>query len=47
MKQIIWVVGGLCAATAGLLVWQQRGNSVKELAHRLEVDWAANHHTVV
>jgi hypothetical protein len=47
MKKLVWVVGGLCAAAAGFLVWgPQRAERVQELAHRLEEAWA-DHHTVV
>jgi hypothetical protein len=47
MKKLVWVVGGLCAATAGFLVWgSRRAQGVEDLAHRLEDAWA-DHHTVV
>ena len=37
MKKIFWLVGGLCAAAAGFLVWDaKRVQPVEELAHRLE-----------
>jgi hypothetical protein len=46
MKKLVWVVGGLCAAAAGFLVWgPRRAQDVQELAHRLEDAWA-DHHTV-
>lgn len=47
MKRLIWTVGGICAAAAGLLVWGAiRTPNVEELAHRLEDAWA-DHHTAV
>jgi hypothetical protein len=47
MKSVIWAVGGLCAAAAGLLVWgSTRTPNVEELAHKLEDAWA-DHHTRV
>ena len=47
MKKIVWLVGGLCAAAAGFLVWgPKRVQPVEELAHRLEDAWA-DHHTQV
>jgi hypothetical protein len=47
MKNVLWMVGGFCAAAAGLLVWSPgRTQPVELLAHRLEVAWA-DHHTVV
>jgi hypothetical protein len=47
MKKLVWVVGGLCAAAAGFLVWgPRRAQGVQDLAHRLEDAWA-DHHTVV
>ncbi len=47
MKKMVWIVGGLCAAAAGFLVWgPRRAQDVQELAHRLEDAWA-DHHTVV
>ena len=47
MKKLVWLVGGLAAATVGFLVWDRsRVQPVEELAHRLETAWA-NHHTVV
>jgi hypothetical protein len=47
MKSVIFLVGGLCAAAAGFLVWNaSRVQPVEELAHRLEEAWA-DHHTVV
>jgi len=45
MKKMVWLVGGLCAAAAGFLVWgPKRVQPVEELAHRLEDAWA-DHHT--
>ncbi len=47
MKNVLWMVGGICAAAAGFLVWcSQRTQPVELLAHRLEEAWA-DHHTVV
>ena len=47
MKNFLWLVAGVCAATVGLLVWApKRTQPVEELAHRLEEAWA-DHHTVV
>ena len=45
MKCVIWTVGGICAATAGIILWgSTRSPKVEELAHRLEDAWA-DHHT--
>jgi hypothetical protein len=47
MKKMLWMVGGLCAAAAGFLVWgTRRSEPVEELAHRLEDAWS-DHHTEV
>ena len=47
MKNILWMIGGFCAAAAGFLVFgPSRTQPVDLLAHRLEVAWA-DHHTVV
>jgi hypothetical protein len=47
MKNVLWMVGGFCAAAAGFLVWNQsRIQPVELLAHRLQEAWA-DHHTVV
>jgi len=47
MKRLIWTVGGICAAAAGVLVWgSMRTPNVEDLAHRLEDAWAG-HHTAV
>jgi hypothetical protein len=47
MKNVIWIVGGACAAVAGFLVWgPKRVQPVQELAHRLEEAWA-DHKTTV
>jgi hypothetical protein len=47
MKKLVWLVGGMAAATVGFLVWDgRRVQPVEELAHRLEEAWA-DHHTVV
>lgn len=46
MKNIVWLVGGLCAAAAGFIAFNGcRVQPVEELAHRLEEAWA-DHHTV-
>lgn len=46
MKQLIWTVGGFCAAAAGFLVLGTlRKPNVEELAHVLEDAWA-DHHTI-
>jgi hypothetical protein len=47
MKNFFWLIAGVCAATAGFLVWApKRSEPIQELAHRLEEAWA-DHHTVV
>jgi len=47
MKNVLWMMGGLCAAATGFLVWnRERTPPVELLAHRLEEAWA-DHHTVV
>jgi hypothetical protein len=47
MKNALWMIGGLCAAAAGILVLgPRRTPPVELLAHRLEDAWA-DHHTVV
>jgi hypothetical protein len=47
MKNVLWMIGGFCAAAAGLLVWKRdRSKPVELLAHSLEEAWA-DHHTVV
>ena len=46
MKTVIWTIGGICAAAAGILVLTRRNQQpVAELAHKLEQAWA-DHHTV-
>jgi hypothetical protein len=41
MKRWIWVVGGICAAAAGVLVWRSRRTPyVEDLAQELEDAWA-------
>jgi hypothetical protein len=46
MKNVLWMVGGFCAAASGFLIWgNRRTPPVELLAHRLEVAWA-DHHTV-
>jgi hypothetical protein len=40
VKKLVWLVGGMCAAAAGFLVWgSRRAQGVEELAHRLEDAW--------
>lgn len=47
MKSFLWMIGALCAASVGLLVWgPKRIKPVEELARRLEVAWI-DHHTTV
>jgi hypothetical protein len=47
MRNVLWMVGGFCAAATGFLLWGfKRTSSVELLAHRLEEAWA-DHHTVV
>ena len=47
MKNFLWMVSGICAASVGIILWgSKRTQPVQELAHRLEVAWA-DHHTVV
>ena len=47
MKRVIWTVGGVCAAAAGIILWQSiRTPEVEQLAHKLEDAWA-DHHTRV
>jgi hypothetical protein len=47
MKRLIWTVGGICAAAAGILVWgSTRTPNIEYLAHELEEAWA-DHHTSV
>jgi hypothetical protein len=47
MKNILWMVSGICAAAAGFLVWSpNRTQPVELLAHRLKDAWV-DHHTVV
>jgi hypothetical protein len=44
MKQLIWVVGGICAAAVGVIFYRSlREPDVAELAHKLEDAWADNH----
>ena len=45
MKSFIWTVAGICAATAGFLVWNRKQvEPVRLLADQLEHAWA-DHHT--
>jgi hypothetical protein len=47
MKNVLWMVGGLCAAAAGFLAFRPSCTQpVELLAHRLETAWA-DHRTVV
>jgi hypothetical protein len=47
MKNVLWMMGGFCAAATGFLVWNCKcAPPVELLAHRLEQAWA-DHHTVV
>jgi ribose/xylose/arabinose/galactoside ABC-type transport system permease subunit len=46
MKTVLYTLGGICAAFAGILVFTRRQQPVVELAHRLEEAWA-DHHTTV
>ena len=47
MKRLIWALGGMCAAAAGVLVWGAvRTPKVEVLAHQLEDAWA-DHNTSV
>jgi hypothetical protein len=47
MKKVLWAIGGICAATAGFLVFgSRRIQPVDEMAKQLESAWA-DHHTVV
>ncbi len=47
MKGFMLLVGGMCAAAAGFIVFGAKQRApVEELAHRLEEAWA-DHHTVV
>ena len=47
VKSFLLVVGGVCAAAAGFIVWgSKQRQPVEQLAHRLEEAWA-DHHTVV
>ncbi len=47
MKSFLLLMGGVCAAAAGFLMWgADRREPVEELAHKLEEAWA-DHHTVV
>lgn len=47
MKRVLWTVGGICAAAAGIILWQMNRNpDVEQLAHRLEDAWA-DHRTTI
>jgi hypothetical protein len=47
MKGFLWMLGGVCAAAVGFLVWSPyKKRPVQELAHSLQEAWA-DHHTVV
>jgi hypothetical protein len=44
MKPVLWMVGGFCAAAAGVVLFgASRRPDVEELAHKLEDAWADNH----
>jgi len=46
MKKFLFLLGGVCAATAGFLVFgAKRVQPVEDLAHQLETAWS-DHHTV-
>jgi hypothetical protein len=46
MKRVLWIVGGVCAAAVGFLVWGAKpALPVEELAHKLEDAWS-DHHTI-
>ncbi len=46
MKQMVFVIAGICAAAAGFLLWGgRRTPNVEQMAHTLEEAWA-DHHTV-
>lgn len=46
LKTFLWIVGGVCGAAVGIMIWNRgRGEPVEELAHRLESAWS-DHHTV-
>ncbi len=47
MKNLLCLVGGVCAAATGFLILNSRRTQpIELLAHRLEDAWA-DHHTVV
>ena len=47
MNRVLWIVGGICAAAAGVILCQtNRKPAVEELAQKLEGAWA-DHHTSV
>jgi len=47
MKNLLWMVTGICAASVGLILFApRRSQPVQELANRLQQAWA-DHHTVV
>lgn len=47
MKNVLWMIGGFCAAAIGFLVWDsKRTPNVELLAERLKDAWQ-DHHTVV
>jgi hypothetical protein len=46
MKNLVWLVGALCATAAGFLVWGPRRMPVETLAHQLETAWS-DHHTTL
>ncbi|MEZ2348659.1 hypothetical protein [Terriglobus sp. RCC_193] len=45
LKKSLFVIGGVCAAAAGWIVWgPKRTEVVQELARQLETAWS-DHHT--
>lgn len=45
MKKAFLLIGGVCAAAAGWIVWgPKRTSTVQDLAHQLETGWS-DHHT--
>ena len=47
MKNVLWIIGGFCAAATGFLVlFRSRTQPIELLAHRLQDAWT-DHHTLV
>ena len=47
MKNVLWTIGGFCAAATGFLVlFRNRTQPIELLTHRLQEAWA-DHHTVL